>query len=207
LGVGTNAPSRTLTIEGSGARIRDLNIGVTSATSIGNTNNIIMNVGTLGFGFRSGGALTAAAMLHVMGDGTNNILRLDNGAGTQVASISNSGNITVAALTTSGDLTLKRSDNSEVISFFNSPNALDFGSSLVRVRFQSQTVAINSLPDASAALTIASTTRGFLPPRMTTTQVNAIASPAEGLVVYSTTANALCLYNGSSWRKLNDSPL
>jgi hypothetical protein len=60
---------------------------------------------------------------------------------------------------------------------------------------------------ASAIFAIGSTTRGFLPPRMTTTQVNAITSPAAGLVVYSTTENALCLYNGSSWRKLNDSPL
>jgi hypothetical protein len=65
----------------------------------------------------------------------------------------------------------------------------------------------NATPNASALLDISSTTKGFLPPRMTTTQVNAIASPAEGLVVYSTTENALCLYTGSSWRKLNDSPL
>jgi hypothetical protein len=61
--------------------------------------------------------------------------------------------------------------------------------------------------NASAILQADSTTRGFLPPRMTTTQVNAIATPAAGLVVYSTTENALCLYTGSSWRKLNDSPL
>jgi hypothetical protein len=61
--------------------------------------------------------------------------------------------------------------------------------------------------NASARLQVDSTTQGFLPPRMTTTQVNAISSPATGLVVYSTTENALCLYNGSSWRKLNDSPL
>jgi hypothetical protein len=61
--------------------------------------------------------------------------------------------------------------------------------------------------NASASLEVRSLDRGFLPPRMTTTQVNAITSPAEGLVIYSTTENALCLYNGSSWRKLNDSPL
>jgi hypothetical protein len=60
---------------------------------------------------------------------------------------------------------------------------------------------------ASAALQVDSTTKGFLPPRMTTTEVNAIASPATGLVVYSTTENQLCLYNGTAWRKLNDSPL
>jgi uncharacterized protein (TIGR02145 family) len=39
-------------------------------------------------------------------------------------------------------------------------------------------------PDASAALEIESTTKGFLPPRMTLVQINAIATPAEGLMVY-----------------------
>jgi uncharacterized protein (TIGR02145 family) len=39
-------------------------------------------------------------------------------------------------------------------------------------------------PHASAALEIESTTKGFLPPRMTLVQINAIATPAEGLMVY-----------------------
>jgi hypothetical protein len=39
-------------------------------------------------------------------------------------------------------------------------------------------------PDASAALEIESTTKGFLLPRMTLAQINAIATPAEGLMVY-----------------------
>ena len=39
-------------------------------------------------------------------------------------------------------------------------------------------------PDASAALDIESTTKGFLPPRMTLAQINAIATPVEGLMVY-----------------------
>lgn len=47
---------------------------------------------------------------------------------------------------------------------------------------------------ASAKLQVDSTTKGFLPPRMTTTQKNAIATPAAGLVVYDTTLNKLCVY-------------
>ncbi len=39
-------------------------------------------------------------------------------------------------------------------------------------------------PDASAALDVTSTTQGFLPPRMTRAQMNAIAAPAAGLMVY-----------------------
>ena len=51
----------------------------------------------------------------------------------------------------------------------------------------------------SAKLDITSTTGGFLPPRMTTTQRNAISSPATGLVIYNTTDNVLNFYNGTSW--------
>jgi hypothetical protein len=56
--------------------------------------------------------------------------------------------------------------------------------------------------NASAKLQIDSTIKGFLPPRLTTTQKNAIASPAAGLVVYDSTTNKLCCYNGSTWNDL-----
>jgi hypothetical protein len=52
---------------------------------------------------------------------------------------------------------------------------------------------------ASAQLEMVSTTQGFLPPRMTTTQRNAIASPAAGLVVYDNTDNKHYGYNGTTW--------
>ena len=52
---------------------------------------------------------------------------------------------------------------------------------------------------ASSILSLESTTKGFLPPRMTTTQKNAIATPATGLVVYDTTLNALSSFNGTTW--------
>jgi hypothetical protein len=55
---------------------------------------------------------------------------------------------------------------------------------------------------ASAVLKIDSTTQGFLPPRMTTTQKNAIASPATGLMVYDTTLNLISVYNGTIWISL-----
>jgi hypothetical protein len=57
-------------------------------------------------------------------------------------------------------------------------------------------------PDASAALDVSSTTRGFLPPRMTTAQRDAIASPAVGLTVYNTDHETLNIWNGTSFMKL-----
>lgn len=60
-------------------------------------------------------------------------------------------------------------------------------------------VGVGSAAPASAALAVSSTTQGFLPPRMTGTQRDAIAAPAAGLVVYNTTTNKLNFYNGSAW--------
>lgn len=55
---------------------------------------------------------------------------------------------------------------------------------------------------ASSKLTIESTTQGFLPPRMTTTQKNAIATPAAGLVVYDTTLGKLCVRTAAAWETI-----
>lgn len=48
--------------------------------------------------------------------------------------------------------------------------------------------------NASAKVQIDSTTQGFLPPRMTTGQRDAIASPAAGLMIYNTTTNKLNVF-------------
>lgn len=53
--------------------------------------------------------------------------------------------------------------------------------------------------NAAAAVQIDSTTRGFLPPRMSTTQRNAISSPPAGLVIYNNTTNKLNVYTGAAW--------
>lgn len=64
-------------------------------------------------------------------------------------------------------------------------------------------VGINATaPHASSQFEVASTTRGVLFPRMTTTQKNAISSPAEGLIVYDLTLKKLCFYNGSAWETI-----
>jgi hypothetical protein len=51
----------------------------------------------------------------------------------------------------------------------------------------------------SVVLGAQSTSAGFLPPRMTTTQKNAISTPASGLQVYDTTLNQMSYYNGTTW--------
>ena len=53
--------------------------------------------------------------------------------------------------------------------------------------------------NSSAKVQIDSTTKGFLPPRMTTTQKTSISTPASGLVVYDTSTNFLSYYDGVTW--------
>jgi hypothetical protein len=54
----------------------------------------------------------------------------------------------------------------------------------------------------STLLELISTTKGFLPPRMTNAQMLAIATPATSLMVYDTTNNKLCCYDGTTWQNL-----
>ena len=60
---------------------------------------------------------------------------------------------------------------------------------------------------ASSILELSSTTKGFLPPSMTTAQINAISTPAEGLIAYNTTISHLCVYQGGAWVRINHSPM
>lgn len=65
-----------------------------------------------------------------------------------------------------------------------------------------QGVAVSATPataDASAILDVNSTAKGFLPPRMTTTQRDAIANPATGLVIYNTTTGCLNYWRQTAW--------
>jgi hypothetical protein len=63
-----------------------------------------------------------------------------------------------------------------------------------------QNVGINTeSPNARALLDLTSTTKGFLPPRMTTAQRDAITSVPAGLMIYNTSTNKLNFFNGSAW--------
>lgn len=58
-------------------------------------------------------------------------------------------------------------------------------------------------PHASSLLDLTSTTKGLLPPRMTTAQVNAIATPADGLIAYDLDVDALKLRANGAWVALS----
>jgi hypothetical protein len=77
------------------------------------------------------------------------------------------------------------------------------GASQIQIKGATSISSGVNQPDASAQLDVASTTKGFLPPRMTNAQKNAIASPAEGLIVHDTTNNGVAYYDGTTWGYLS----
>ena len=54
-------------------------------------------------------------------------------------------------------------------------------------------------PHASAITELSSTTQGFLPPRMSTTQRNGINAPANGLIIFNTTTGCLNYHFAGAW--------
>jgi len=56
-----------------------------------------------------------------------------------------------------------------------------------------------SAPAPSAILDAKSVNKGFLPPRMNTTQRNGISSPAAGLMIYNTDCADIQFFNGTVW--------
>lgn len=76
------------------------------------------------------------------------------------------------------------------------------------IKTNAQTGIGTTTPDVSAKLEVASTTKGFLVPRMTAAQKNAIPIPANGLLVYQTDAPAGFYVNtgtaaAPSWLRVN----
>jgi hypothetical protein len=154
--------------------------------------------GNTGFGYNALSATT----------GTNNTsLGLSAGAG--ITSGSNNisiGTSSVAGTTGTKNLTISYSGS---IPTFASSNQLNLGNVLWgsgcsgtgSTAAGSLSIGANA-PNASAIFDLTSTTQGLGLPQLTTTQINAIASPKSGLTVYNTTLLTICFYNGTSWQKV-----
>lgn len=89
----------------------------------------------------------------------------------------------------------------------NWPDGAPVGSaSLLRgqsLQIPSGALAVGTqLPNTAAIADLSSTTQGFLPPRMTEAQRDAIGSPPAGLMIYNTTTNRLNYRDNSTWQAL-----
>lgn len=142
----------------------------------------------------SGGSFTWGGSKSRITSNTNGTITLSNNA-------INGFNLLYFGGTTSAFPAIQRQNN--VIRFLVSDTSAYAG-------VQTGQLSVNSAPNASAALTVTSTTQGFLPPVMTANQGSAIASPATGLLIYVTDTNGTFTstgwwgYNGATWEKLNN---
>lgn len=79
---------------------------------------------------------------------------------------------------------------------------------LCYISFMNAQVGINTTtPDPSSILDVSSTDRGILLPRMTSTERDNIASPAEGLFIFNTDSTCFQYYKGTNWSEcLGEAP-
>jgi hypothetical protein len=173
LGIGTNAPNATLTLAENSIFLwrGGANQGFSAVSSRIN----VLFAGIVSHRFRAtglslGSATDPTTTLDVYGNG-----RIRDG----VSLAYTSGNVQIGTTTDSGF-------------------RLDVNGT---ARVQSTLkVGAATAQNGSAVLDIESTTRGFLPPRMTTAQRDAIASPAQGLQIFNTTTTKTETYDGTTWQ-------
>jgi hypothetical protein len=194
VGIGTDTPTAKLHIKGSGSTSATTSLLVqnsagTAALTITDDRNA-----TFGSGVSTGGNIISGANVQAVSTGyfilQNRVLISSPSVGILKLGNNNDNDfdrLQFGGTTSSFPAIKKASNNIEI------RNADDtFGAGL----------SVGAALNATAILQADSTTKGFLPPRMTTTQKNAIASPAAGLVVYDSITNKLCCYNGSTWNDL-----
>ncbi len=197
---------------GSDTQIQFNDSGAFGADSLFNWDNTNKRLGL--------GETTPTARVHIKGEGATSgttSLLVQNSDANDMFKITDNGGTTLKSLGASNTLTL---DASSGVSAFE----MQSSNGQQRFRIQATSSATRLTPnnsndaftfvgngiyttsafdtaDSSAKLEVKSTTQGFLPPRMTTTQRDAI-EPATGLIVYDTTTNNLQCYDGSSWNNL-----
>lgn len=171
------------------------------------------------------GTAVPTSTLHIKGSGTSSAttsLLVQNSAGTQLLKVDDGGgqfwgtgeiyisptskNTINSAYTTNldnEDLWLNYRGYNDGVTRFRNTKIGDGKNGLI-ASFVGNTGNVGigtSSPNNSSLLDISSTTKGFLPPRMTTTQKNAISSPANGLVVFDTTLNKLAVFT-TAWETI-----
>jgi hypothetical protein len=175
----------------------EANVGtnnLTNATAIGyraiaSSSNSIQLGSTSVTNVKTSGTLTAGTVTYPNTHGTANQVLSTTGSGTLAWTTLDAGTlsgttlkstITGSSLTSVGTLT-SATVNGKVI------------------------VGASSAASASAVLEASSTTQGFLPPRMSGAQRDAISSKAAGLVVWCTNCGLngeLQVYNGTAWTNM-----
>jgi hypothetical protein len=165
----------------------------------GNSGSLLPNSAIIGtrtatgvMSFVTGPSATVRATLFSTGNFAINTttdagFKLDVNGTARVAGVLTAQQLFITGSTGAGHAFSRLNDNGALLRIFN----WSYGNS-------SGNTWVNGSEVASSLFALNSTTKGFLPPRMTTTERNAIASPAAGLVVFDSTLNKLCVYT-TAW--------
>mgnify|MGYP000850640853 CR=1 FL=1 len=220
VGIGTASVDGQLLVEtdtNKDIRIRNashntLTSGLGSAITFSRASDGIADLSAV-FGWNNGGLALAArqGMVFATGGGsgytaTTEAVRIDSSGRVGVGTSSVTGNLHVKG---NDGINIERSDGANQWSLIPSNGATGStnlrlyervsGKEVINITTGGAVGIGTTSPSASSLLDVSSTTQGFLPPRMTGTQRDAISSPAAGLMVYNTTTNKLNFYNGSAW--------
>jgi hypothetical protein len=159
---------------------------------------------TRGVSVGGGTTSTMGARFGIKGTGTTSAttaLLVQNSAGTDLLKIEDGGNIRLGGNVYASQYIFNGSATATWMRFVPSTHQIELSTNANKmVVVKSNGVGINTdTADASAVLQADSTTQGFLPPRMTDAERDAIATPAAGLMIYDTTNNQMNYWNGSTW--------
>ena len=167
-------------------------IGATGATGATGTNGTIGETGATGATGTNG---TIGATGATGATGTNGTIGATGATGATGT------NGTIGATGATGAFGLTGTTGQTI---FNNGSAWTATSNLYNTG-TSVSINVTGTPaDSSAMLDISATTKGFLTPRMTTSQRTAINNPATGLLVFQTdSASGFYFYNGNTWQYLN----
>jgi len=182
VGIGTASPSDKLTLNSAGSGTGFKIIGYQAENFI-NLNNSL-----------STGNRTFRLLAGITSVGYQGFSIYDNVAAETRFVINNNGNVGIGVTTDAGY-------KLDVNGTLRTVNDAYFATSSGNVGIGTST------PNASSVLDITSTTQGVLFPRLTTTQISAISSPADGLTVYNTTLKAICFYDAGAavWKRVSHS--
>ena len=143
---------------------------------------------------------------NAVGNGSNTI-QLGN---TSITNVKTSGTINAGGLSVSGNVAVNTNKfnvsaangNTSVAGTLDVTGATTLSSATVNGKV---IAGASSAASSSAVLEANSTTQGFLPPRMTGAQRNAISSPVAGLVVWCSNCGSngeMQVYNGTAWTNM-----
>lgn len=163
-----------------------LSFSTTSNAGVTGQHMTIDNAGSVGIG-----TTAPASKLHVYGSAGTALFKIESNDGPALTFFGNNGGGWIETRATGN---FWKIDAPAQLGFFNG------ASEKVRIDTTTGSVGIGtSSPAPTALLDITSTTKGFLPPRMTTAQVTAVATPADGLIVYDTDTDTIKLRANGAW--------